>query len=227
MSWFSVFLTIMTKRTFWRYRVLGDGKRFVKTRTIKTKHIQKNVKSKVDFALWSGWVTRYLNDEWIRIRATGERQHFSKILRYKDIAMSLPVFYSIINSIGSLKIRLSVVFLIIFEQLFVCRRHAEARIRNQKKEKTTNGALWLVKLVSFSRWRTESTRFRSTNKLQVRLLSSRWLFRSRSKLGRVQVNLQFLTSQIFCHDFFCGELPFLLTLWCWHKKRINIALLKT
>jgi hypothetical protein len=39
----------MTKRTFWRYRVLGDGKRFVKTRTIKTKHIQKNVKSKVIF----------------------------------------------------------------------------------------------------------------------------------------------------------------------------------
>ncbi len=102
----------------------------------------------------------------------------------------------------------------------MCRRHAEAGIRNQKKEMTTNGALWLVKLVSFSRWRTWSTRFRTTNKLQLRLLSSRWLFRSRSKLGRVRVDLQFLTSQIFVKIYFCGELPtFLLTLWCWHKKK--------
>jgi hypothetical protein len=38
----------MTKRTFGRYRVLGDGKRLVKTRNLK-KHIQKNVKSKFIF----------------------------------------------------------------------------------------------------------------------------------------------------------------------------------
>ncbi len=127
----------------------------------------------------------------------GQRQHY------------FHVFTSfLMKSRGSLNSGLSVVFLIIFEQLFVCRRHAEAGIRNQKKEKTTNGALWLVKLVSFSRWRTESTRLHITNKhrLQLRLLSSRWLFRSRSKLGRVRVNLHFLTSQIFCQDFFCGEL---------------------
>jgi len=50
MSWFSVFLTIMTKRTFWRYRVLGDGKRFVKTRTIKNKY-RKMWKAKLFFPL--------------------------------------------------------------------------------------------------------------------------------------------------------------------------------
>ncbi len=143
---------------------------------------------------------------------------FPKILSYEDIVICL--YHFLMNSTRSLKNRLSVVFLIIFEQLFVCRRHAEAGIRNQGKEKTTKGALWLVKLVSFSRWRTGSGRFRSTNKLQLQLLSSRcWLFRSRSKLGRVRVNLQFLTSQIFVKIFFCGELPFLLTLWCWHKKK--------
>jgi hypothetical protein len=150
---------------------------------------------------------------------------FPKTLSYKDVVICLNHF--LMNSTRSSKNCLSVVFLIIFEQLFVCRRHAEARIRNQKKEKTTNGALWLVKLVSFSRWRTESTRFRSTNKLQLRLLSSRWLFRSRSKHGRVRVNLQFLTSQMFCQDFFLWWSTFFTNFVMLAQKKINTALLKT
>ncbi len=94
---------------------------------------------------------------------------------------------------------------------------------NQKPEEREDDKQGIVigqTSLIFLRWRKGSRRFRSTYKhrLQLRLLSSRWLFRSRSKHGRVRVNQQFLTSQIFCQVFMWWA-TFLLTLWCWHKKK--------